>query len=256
MMLAAPYRSTDVVTAFAQHPLDAAIAIAGRLFVSSPARFLSPGAETLEVVFRYELLGLGVLALAAVRRATDAARRVQTFVWITALSLIGAVLALGNLGSWQDYRATTPMLFTLLLISAAARPALVWPAIALHLAIAPVAIATFRDFQGDKFEADRTPAIVAFARAVGPHLAYDRSVPAWGNTLLVGVDRYQYPLLGLPRGIAASSALSWEDVPKPPRSRYLLLAPDEVEALKMNTRLRKLTDTALGELYENLDWRR
>jgi hypothetical protein len=256
MTLAAPYRSTDVVTSFAQHPLDTTIGIMRRLLILSPARFLSLGAETLEIVFRYELIAFGILAFAIAHRATDAARRVHAFAWITTLALVGAVLGLGSIGSWQDYRATTPILFMLLLTCAAARSVIVWPAILVHLAITLVAVATFQDFQGDKFESDRTPGIEAFARDVRTHITYDGTLSPWGNTVLVGVERYQYQLLGLPGGIGASAALSWEDVPTPPRSRYLLLAPNELQALNAQIRLRKLADTALGELYENLDWQR
>jgi hypothetical protein len=42
----------------------------------------------------------------------------------------------------------------------------------------------------------------------------------------------------------------------PPRSRYLLLGPEDRKQLGDRVRLRRLTSTPLGELYENEEWQR
>jgi hypothetical protein len=62
--------------------------------------------------------------------------------------------------------------------------------------------------------------------------------------------------MGLPAGIGISVALDWDDIARPPKSRLLLLRPEDVRALGSSVRLRWVADTPAGTLYENLDWRR
>jgi hypothetical protein len=95
-----------------------------------------------------------------------------------------------------------------------------------------------------------------FAARVSRHVRFDPGANPWGNTILVNAERYQAPLLGLPRGIGASAVAYWTDVTFPLRSRYVLLLPSELEMLGDRVHLRKLDDTPLGQLFENEDWRR
>ena len=84
-------------------------------------------------------------------------------------------------------------------------------------------------------------------------MSFEPGAPGWRNTVLVPVDRYEYPLLGIPAGIGASSFFGWEDVALPLKSRYVLLRRAERERAPAAVRLKKLRDTVHGTLYENLD---
>jgi hypothetical protein len=174
-------------------------------------------------------------------------------LWIT----IAANLALRNVGSWQDYRASTPLLLMAVLAAVAARERWSWAVIAAHLAVTPHAVATFKDFHEPRWaRADPVAAIEQFAASVRGQVRFDPALSGWGNTLLIGVDRYDYPLLGTPRGIGLSVTFDWADLPLPAKSRYLLLAEGDLPAVSGRMRLRALADTPMGTLYENEDWAR
>jgi hypothetical protein len=144
----------------------------------------------------------------------------------------------------------------LVLAAASVRSPIAWVAAAINvLAILP-AVATFDDFHGERFQGNRREVIEQFARDVRASVRFDRAVSPWGNSVLVHVDRYQYPLLGMPRGMGVGSVLSWGRIGVPPRSRYLVLAPGDFEQLPGRARLTRLGTTVLGDLYENPDWSR
>jgi hypothetical protein len=172
------------------------------------------------------------------------------------LLLVAAVFAVDNIGSWQDHRATTPVLFMLLLMAATVRLPLLWTVIAVNIAAAPLAVGAFKELHNGRFEKTRIEDIAEFEKATRPFIAYDPALSPWGNTVLVHADRYQAPLLGLSRGIGASAVVYWSRVTMPMKSHYVLLAPDEFDTIRNQVHLRELTDTSLGRLYENLDWRR
>jgi hypothetical protein len=60
----------------------------------------------------------------------------------------------------------------------------------------------------------------------------------------------------LPPGVGASSVVYWDDVALPLKSRYVLLSQTEFDNVGTRARLRKLADTPIGLLFENLDWQR
>jgi hypothetical protein len=64
-------------------------------------------------------------------------------------------------------------------------------------------------------------------------------------------DTLQPPLVGLPHGIGISFVLDWEDLPIPPRSRYLLLREEDEPQVVPRVRLTRLAETSLGVLYRN-----
>ena len=144
----------------------------------------------------------------------------------------------------------------LLLLCASTRPLLVWAFVAIHIVATPLAISAFGQLHDKRFGKTRRALVEEFADATRPHITYDPTLPPWGNTVLVNANQYQVPLLGLPRGVGASAVVYWNNVTLPLRSRYVLLTPQELESLSTRVRLRKLADTRIGQLFENLDWRR
>jgi len=259
MMLAAPYPySSRLFAGLREAPVRALVGLADHMVREAPREWFSTNAEPLELVVRCELLLTAVGALLLARRAaTDIAnRRRYAFVATVAVLLVGAVLAVGEIGTWRDYRTITPVLLMLLLIAAATRTRMMWGIVVLHIAAAGAALHEFRDAHEDRFAKARIADVETFAAAIAPHIRFDPSTSAWGNTVLINVERYTFLLLGLPHGIGASAVLSWDRVTLPPRSRYLLLGPDERTRLGARVRLRRLTSTPLGELYENDDWQR
>jgi hypothetical protein len=58
-------------------------------------------------------------------------------------------------------------------------------------------------------------------------------------------------LVALPRGMGLSVAFAWQDVPFPPRSRYLLLRSEDHAVVKGRVPLRLIASTPIGTVYEN-----
>jgi hypothetical protein len=256
--LGSPYPdATAFLADFSDRPLETVWRTLRRAAIESPRRWFSLTAEPLEVLFSYELVMIVALAwvLALRHRGGDTPRRLYGFVAATGTIVFAAALALGNIGGWRDYRATTPILLMLLLIAASMRSPIVWIAAAMNLLALLPAMTTFQAIHAPRFQSDRRATIERFAADVRDHLAFDATAPPWSNSVLVHVDRYAYPLLGLPPGFGIAGVISWDRVARPPRSRYGILAPSDLARLD-RSRLRKLATTVLGDLYENLDWRR
>jgi hypothetical protein len=163
---------------------------------------------------------------------------------------------MGTIGGWQDFRSTSPLLLTILLMCVTTRPALIWAFVAAQVVAAPAAITGFKQVHHDRFIQSRRDAIDEFATKTRHQLAYDPTLSPWGNTVLVFADQYKTPLMALPPGVGASAVVYWDKVALPLRSRYVLLSPSEVERLGTRANLRMLADTSIGQLFENLDWQR
>jgi hypothetical protein len=256
-VVAAPYRGNTLgLNLFGRGVVSGALVLLRGVADARP--WLFGEAEPLERFYRFELVVVAFLtALSAVRGRDAATRRIMTVMTVTLWITIVANLALRNVGSWQDYRASAPALLMAVLAAAAARQRWSWGVNAAHIAITPLAIATFKDFHAPRWERESpVTAIQRFAGSVRGQLRYDPSLSGWGNTLLIGVDRYDYPLMGVPRGFGLSVTFDWKDLPMPPKSRYLLLAEPDVATVAPRARLHRLADTPLGALYENQEWRR
>ena len=239
-------------------PSDAIRRVIRRATVESPEDWLFKEAYPLERLARAELVAIALLTLGLSFRRTkgNGVRRVDRFVAAAIALLLAAVLALGTIGSWQDFRSTTPVFLTLLLLCVATRPRLIWAFVAVQILAAPAAISAFGSLHDARFSETRRSAVDEFARNIRPHIAYDSTLSPWGNTVLVHADRYQAPLMALPPGVGASAVVYWRNVALPLRSRYVLLSPSEIDNLGARARLRRLADTPIGQLFENLDWQR
>jgi len=260
MSLASPFPGTGSpqLADLLNDPQDAVRRVIRRATVESPEDWLFKEAHPLERLVRVEFVAIAVITCAlSFRRGTPAGvKRVDRFVAAAIVLLLAAVLTLGNIGSWQDFRSTTPLLLTLLLLCVSTRPWFVWTLVAVHVIAAPLAISAFERLHNTRFSAERRTVVDEFERTIRDQITYDSTLSSWGNTLLVHADRYQAPLMALPPGVGASAVVYWNDVMLPIRSRYVLLSPAEVESLGALARLRKLADTPIGQLFENLDWQR
>jgi hypothetical protein len=254
--LAAPYpTAVSGLAIITGGPLEVVTAL--RRAAASVGPWLSGDAEPLDRFYRIEIAVVALLASMTAARAREAGtRRVATAMALTLWALIGASLALRNTGDWQVYRSATPILLMVVLAGVAARMRWTWAVVAAHVLVTPLGVATFREFHEPRWNrSDPVAAIDRFAQSIRGHIRYDPSLSGWGNTVLISLDRYDYPLMGLPPGVAASAAFYWNEVPAPVRSRYLLLTGPEIPAMSGRLRLRKLANTPLGELFENEDWR-
>jgi hypothetical protein len=259
MMVAAPYQAgSPQVADLVSDPRGAIHRVVRRATVESPEDFLFKEVHALERFARAELVAIALLTLGLSfrRRTARGVRRVDRFVAAAIALLLAAVLALGTIGSWQDFRSTTPVFLTLLLLCVATRPPLIWAFVAVQILAAPAAISAFGRLHDARFSQTRRTAVDEFARNTRPHIAYDSTLSPWGNTVLVHADRYQAPLMSLPPGVGASAVVDWRNVALPLRSRYVLLSPSELDNLGARARLRRLADTPIGQLFENLDWQR
>jgi hypothetical protein len=258
MTVAAPYpRGGPQLADLVSDPRDAIHRVIRRATVESPEDWLFKEAHPLERVARAELVAIALLTLGLSfrRTAADGVRRVDRVVASAIALLLAAVLTLGSIGSWQDFRSTMPVFLTLLLLCASTRPTLIWGFVVVQVLATPVAIAAFASLHDKRFDQARRDAVEEFARKTRPHIVYDSRLSPWGNTVLLLADRYQAPLMTLPPGVGASSVVYWEDVALPLRSRYVLLSQTELDNLGTRA-LAQLADTPIGQLFENLDWQR
>jgi hypothetical protein len=206
--------------------------------------------QPMQVLLRYQ--ALAVLAIAG-RRAWRAADPAAGVVALLLAITVSAIIVVGDVEGWRDYRVLGPMFLLAVLLGASANARWVrWLAVS-NVIAAPLAIAVFLSLHHDRFLADRS-ALTYFRREVSGVLAFDPRRPPFGNTVLVHVDAYRFYLLGLPPGIGASGAIDWHDLPHPIRSRWVLLRPRDESQRPADMRLRLLARTAAGTLYENLDW--
>jgi hypothetical protein len=175
-------------------------------------------------------------------------------LWLTGVTL-AAVLLVGDVEGWRDYRLLGPVLLCSALVGCAHGTS--WPAwvAAANIAASPLAVQTYVNLHRDRFFTDTTR-IEYFRRDIGALVHYDPHVSGWGNTLLVHVDAYQNYLLGLPPGMGLATAMHWDQLALPIKSRFVLLRPVDYVGFPTRARLRPLGVTVAGTVYENLDWQR
>jgi hypothetical protein len=131
-----------------------------------------------------------------------------------------------------------------------------WMAAALVLAnllALAVYVESFRQIRTDNFVWDRRPLRV-FEETIGGRIRYEPDSPPWCNTLLSA----QYPpdFIAVPPGIGISVTRSPDELPAPPRSRFLLLDAPAYEAIAPRARLERIgTPLPYGTVYLNLDAR-
>jgi hypothetical protein len=205
-----------------------------------------------QVVLRYFLVlfiaVLGVRVLVA-RPREQACADATELACVTVAPLFAITLLVGEVESWRDFRLLSPALLValLLLVPHCRWERWLW---SLTLVLTPLYWAGFAEFHRDRFTT-RDVAITTMRDATRT-VRFVRDASPWDNTVLVHADLLQFPLLGLPSGIAVSYVTNWDDLASPIRSRFLLLRHDDREQIESRIRLAPVAETPLGTLYTNL----
>ena len=192
----------------------------------------------------------GLAALAVLWRRSGPERWRIEVAALMVLPVMAALLPVGDVESGREFRVVAPHLLAALLVVAAlgARWTIV-PA-AINLALLLMLLPEYYQRHDGRFAGGAE--IRAFGDTAHHVMAFDPDAPTgWDNTVMMHADSLQPPLAGLPRGLAISFVLDWDDLPIPPRSRYLLLREDDEPQVVPRVRLTRLADTSLGVLYRN-----
>lgn len=220
--------------------------------------------EPLEIVQRFQAIAL--VAALLVGRATASRVLVRarkrlfgesrlpageaTFHLVNLGLLLLLNLVLYDIFAWRDYRVLAPhLLLSALLLIAFRRLRLAGLLIAGGALLLPAFVTTYRDLHHVHFTTDRAE-IAAFASTIEPHVRYRPGAPsAWCNTILA--DDLPPLLLGVPPGVGFSVDSTMALVSLPPRSRYLLLKPENAARAAETAPLRRLESLQERGLYLN-----
>jgi hypothetical protein len=213
------------------------------------------GGDPLEVLLRYQVMGLLAAAavLAWLRRRDPDARRPWVFTLLNLGPLLVASVLIYDVAIWRDYRVLAPHLLLSLLLLAGG-PAWRWTLAvsASNLAFVTAFLTQFSAHHLDRVRWDRE-FVAGFRREIRSVLKYDPDRSAWDNTLVIPVQAMTYPMVATPSGIGVNCVLDWSTFRLPARSRYLLMPPEFLPALREHGRLRPLARTRMGVLCLNLD---
>lgn len=262
--LGAPYPynfTTRLLPILAASPAEG-LSIWLRQFIGN-LRWLTLG-EPLEIALRFQVILLVVALL--VGRASASRALVRARRWLFGSSrlpageagfhlvnlglLLALNLALYDIFAWRDYWVLAPhLLLSALLLIAFRRLRLAGLLIATGALLLPAFVTTYRDLHRVHFTADRAE-IAAFASAIEAHVRYRPGAPSvWCNTILT--DNLPPLLLGVPPGIGFSVDATLALVSLPPRSRYLLLKPENAARAAEAAPLRRLENLPERSLYLN-----
>jgi hypothetical protein len=217
--------------------------------------------DPLEIVHRVEYLAVTALMLAvtiARWRRLEERERIQLAAQASQLAgVVAAMIAFYALTNWTEHRVISAHLL-LATAALAVTPGRFGPRVAAGLVLAnvlalPVYAESFRQNRADNFVWDRRPLRV-FEETIDGRLRYEPGLPPWCNTLLSA----QYPpdLIAVPPGIGISVTRSPDELPTPPRSRFLLLDPPAYDAIAPRVRLEPIgAPLPYGTVYLNLDAR-
>jgi hypothetical protein len=262
--LGAPYPynfTTRLLPILAANPAEG-LSIWLRQFIGNLRR-LTLG-EPLEIALRFQVFLL--VAALLIGRASASRALVRARRWLFGGSrlpageagfhlvnlglLLALNLALYDIFAWRDYRVLAPhLLLSALLLIAFRRLRLAGLLIATGALLLPAFLSTYRDLHQAHFNADRAE-MAAFASTLETHVRYQPGAPsAWCNTILT--DDLPPLLLGVPAGIGFSVDATMEQVILPPKSRYLLIRPENAARLAASAPLRHLESLPGRDLYLN-----
>jgi hypothetical protein len=262
--LSAPYPynfTTRLLPILAASPVEG-LSIGLQQFIGNLRR-LTLG-EPLEIVQRFQIILLIVALLVGRATASRALVRARkrlfgesrlpageaNFHLVNLGLLLLLNLVLYDIFAWRDYRVLAPhLLLSALLLIAFRRLRLAGLLIASGALLLPAFVTTYRDLHRVHFTADRAE-IAAFASTIEAHVHYRPGAPsAWCNTILA--DDLPPLLLGVPPGVGFSVDSTMALVSLPPRSRYLLLKPENAARAAEAAPLRRLESVPERGLYLN-----
>jgi hypothetical protein len=212
------------------------------------------GATTLEIVERFEILGVMLLATWLALRSGSEDRRPYLFALLNLALPTAAVVCLYDVKDWRDCRTLAPhlLLSLLVLLSGSAHR---WT-----LRIAAIQLAFAVPFVEQIIVNNRDRPMISSAENVSSYskyeggVGYDPAGTAWGNTILVPVRFQTCSLLGLPRGMGLSFILDEAELQPPLKSRYVLTPSLQfIPRLAEGIHLKPIGNGPFGRLYLNLD---
>jgi hypothetical protein len=231
-------------------------------------RYFAPNHDTiLEIAFRYQTLIIAGVAAYQLGRAhfrhslpqddssandrqPAIALAAFRFTLINVICIVGFVIAFYDVWDWRDYRVIAPHLLLALLVLVGCgaahwlkRYALIGATLSVFMVV------QFAKFHGPRVEFDPSQ-VASFAEQVGRIMAFEPDASGWDNTMLIDLHSMDArELLAVPRGIGISTVRFWDQQAWPPRSKYVLLAPDRARLLGIPRSMEKVAETRIGELY-------
>jgi hypothetical protein len=171
------------------------------------------------------------------------------------VAILGLMLLLYSLTNWAEHRVLSAFLLFAVLLTLAAPgrlPVLLVTALIVsNLATAGTFRRVFEAKRQDQFVWDRR-GVSALEEALTTHsVTYRKSDSRWCNTLLTAQEPPY--LIAVPAGLGISVVRESDQMPVPPRSRYLLLDESALVHFKRPLRVQPLATLPYGTLYENLE---
>lgn len=229
--------------------------------LSNVHRLVRPGEyDSIELIQRYQYAA--VLAAAAVAtfvawRGNSGQPNASLYFGIAAFAMgmaLAAMLLLYEFTNFAEHRILSAFLLfgTMLCIAAPGRvaPLIVTGLIAWNVAVAGTALRNFEAARRDHFVWDRR-GVFELEDAIAGKVVYRSGASRWCNTLLTA----QYPphLIAIPAGIGLSVVRKPEQLPGPPRSRYLLLDDPVRSAFTYPLHMDPVASLPYGTLFLNRD---
>jgi hypothetical protein len=214
--------------------------------------------DNLEILHRIQYWGflVGALAFAVIlRRRRKGPLAHLAVAAMTMAVMLGLMLALYSLTNWAEHRVLSAfLLFGVLLTLAAPGRIPVFLVTALIVSNI-VTVGTFRRV----FEAKRQEQFVWDRRGINAleaamtthHIAYRHDLSRWCNTLLTAQEPPY--LIAVPPGLGISVVREADEMPVPPRSRYLLLDDSAFTHFRRPLHVQPLATFPYGTLYLNLE---
>jgi hypothetical protein len=264
----------DALNRLTREPADSTSLLADTMWENAKL-FLYPGALDptappvairgsldLTCVQSWEIVTLSALALLAVLASFHRSALLEP---LRAVPIREALFHLVNLGVMTGaalalylpagyYRVLgAHLLLSVLVLVASRRFAVVLVIVAANLVMLPSFFNAYKRW-APNFISDQA-SIARERAAFATLIEYDPSPRnPWCNTLLMPVEVYDWRVTLIPRGIGIAYALS-AAVPRPPKSRYVLLTADPfpLNSAVDTSRLIKLGSFTAGTLYLNPD---
>ncbi|MBL9125177.1 MAG: hypothetical protein JNG90_16185 [Planctomycetaceae bacterium] len=258
-----------------KHDPPAAVAMVARRALKGVGHYLSPTRDTwVQLGLRYQVvlitaagcyhllsrqqprLDAGLDDGESPEALADAAtaRRAFGFVALNMLSILAFVISFYDIFDWRDYRVVAPHLFVSVLVLAGIGARNWLPGYAvLAVLTAGFALPQFAEFHRPRVDFDQAK-IAEFADEMNQLVPFDPQASPWDNTIVIHMDHVNTPLVaGIPPGVGLAPVLAWRDQALPPRSRWLILKPQDLAQIALPPVLEKVAETRLGDLYRRAD---
>jgi hypothetical protein len=211
--------------------------------------------DSLLVVQRYLVAALILVCL--IRSVCPGTRggRPYFFVAMNLALVTGLMIALYDLADGRDCRVVAPhLLMSVLVLLSGSAFRWVLGVAAIHLVFVSPFLQVFASIHEERFSCQASE-MTKNQENLLPYLPYDAHASPWGNTLLVSLNGEDSPPVTVPSGIGISYVVDESTIELPLKSRYILPWRARAQpSVLARARLRRLSSTPLGVIYENLDF--